>query len=146
MTQSSRRCTSRGQARQGSLPVAQLRFTAPSCCQMVGTRRESGRAREILNTGDGLRIHSQGHTSLAGKTRVAGWQEHPQLLEPTERNNLLVKRRLLYKQRQINVKGPRFLCKLKCIHRLPPFTPEESSPTLTYPQRNTETTKQTLRG
>lgn len=119
--------------------------SGPGHCQMVSTHRDLERASEILNSGDGFRIHPLGHASPAGKTRGAGWQEHPQPLEPTEHNNLLVLRRLLQKHRQTNVKGPRFLCNLKFI-QLPPLTSGESLPTLIYPQCNTEAAKQTLRG
>lgn len=74
-----------GQARQPA------RGTAQVYSHMVGTGRKSGRAQGISNAEDGLRIRFPGHTNLAGKTRAASWQEHPQLLEPTEHNKLLVK-------------------------------------------------------
>lgn len=86
--------------------MAQLRPMAST--QMVSTRRDSGRAQEILNSRDGFRIQPLGHVSPAGKRRLEGWQQHPQPLEPPD-NNLLVLRRLLHKHRQTNVKGPRFL-------------------------------------
>lgn len=69
---------------------ARLRFMALPCCQMAGTSRKSGRVQEFLNNGDAVRIHSPDPTSLAGETRAVGWQKHPQLLEPTEHNHLLV--------------------------------------------------------
>lgn len=143
MAQSSRCCTSRGQARPGQA-ACPGHSSGPRHHQMVGTRRDLGRAPEILNSGDGFRIHPLGHASPAGKARVAGWQQHPQPLESTEHNNVFVLRRLLHKHRQTNVKGPRFLCNLKFIP-LPPLTPVESLPTLTHPQCDTDAAKQTQR-